>query len=79
MPAANHFCDALDHQFPSGTPTASVTPSQPRKDAGSSDFTSVTSGANVTDKNTLQPSNGAGCDGVTDSEAVAGKGDEEDL
>ena len=52
------------------TPSPSVTPSQPSNDAASSVFPSVTGDQCVTDKNCLKASNGAGCDGVTDTEQV---------
>lgn len=60
------FVEAWDRYLSSSPPVTSVTPSQPSNHAASSDFQSVTQPTNVTDKKSLQPSNGAGCDGVTD-------------
>jgi hypothetical protein len=62
----DQFCDAFERYICADTPAGSVTPSQPSNHAACSDFRSVTTPANVTDKKTLQPTTGAGCDGVTD-------------
>jgi hypothetical protein len=66
------FKDVFDRYLPrkivSGPviPIPSVTPSQTSHDAGSSRFPSVTHQNNVTLEKPLQPSNGTGCDVVTD-------------
>ena len=60
---------------PPDPPILSVTTSQPSNGAGFSHFSSVTPASNVTDEKQLQPSNGAGCDVVTDRNTPpAGKG-----
>jgi hypothetical protein len=50
---------------PLPTQIPSVTPSQVNNDGASSQYLPVTPENSVTDKKTLQPSNGKGCDGVT--------------
>jgi hypothetical protein len=65
---ANQFEDAWNRYLsplPSSAPKQTVTPSHPRNGAGSSQIQNVTSTKNVTFPNRRQPSNGAGCDGVT--------------
>ncbi|MGU1535848.1 DUF3631 domain-containing protein [Pseudomonas aeruginosa] len=75
-------CRDVDHSDPSstrdsgntgnsgylstGSPSASVTPSQVRNHGASSDSQSVTPTTSVTDKKSLKTPTGTGCDGVTD-------------
>jgi hypothetical protein len=75
----DQFRDAFGRYLSSGTPSANVTPSHASKDAACSDISSVTSSIDVTDRKALQTSNGAGCDGVTDTGRVSQRDDEEDL
>lgn len=56
------FLDAWRRYLPS----QSVTPLQPTPDAGSSDFSSVTGAADVTDRKLRKAAPDAGCNGVTD-------------
>lgn len=59
------FEDAFRRYLPD-TYAESVTPSQSNDGAVFSDFASVTPDNHVTDEKPRKPSNGAGCDGVTD-------------
>jgi putative DNA primase/helicase len=56
------FSDAFSRYIP----VQSVTASQPRNDAASSDFRSVTDGQGVTDRNPHNPMTNQACDAVTD-------------
>lgn len=60
------FRDAFTRYLSGSPPSQSVTPLQPSKDVASSDISSITHAASVTDDKSLQPSNDAGCNGVTD-------------
>lgn len=80
------FRDAFDRYLSGGTPVTSVTPSQPSNHAGYSVSQSVTPPLDVTDADTSQATDDAGCDGVTDrtppsqqgTEGVAAKWDDSD-
>jgi len=61
-----HFGDAFARYLP----PRSVTPSQPSNSAGFEPPSSVTLAVDVTDENTKNASISAGCNGVTDREAV---------
>ncbi|MDT4806918.1 hypothetical protein FQZ97_397560 [compost metagenome] len=67
------FRDAFDRYLSGDTPSASVTPSQPSNHAASSVSVSVTHPPVVTDGKTLEPTVGAGCNGVTDKTPLHGK------
>jgi hypothetical protein len=60
-------------------PVPSVTPSQVNGGEGSSGFSSVTRTGNVTDRNGLKASTGAGCDVVMDKTPPAGQWERETL
>lgn len=60
------FDDAFNRYIPTITPFLSVTPLHASNDAGSSDFIRVTESDPLRYQNPLKPSNGAGCNGVTD-------------
>ena len=62
----DQFRDAFGRYLSGDTPSASVTPSHASKDAPSSDFQSVTTTTNVTDRKALKPTHSKGCDAVTD-------------
>jgi len=59
------FRDAFSRYLCPDPPFQTVTPSQPSNHTGYSDFQTVTLPSSVTVEKTLQPSNHAGCDGVT--------------
>ncbi len=61
--AWNRYLSSLP---PGITPAVSVTPLQTSNGAASSENLSVTKNPNVTDTETPHPTNGAGCNGVTD-------------
>ncbi len=76
------FDHAFDRYLSPIPPIQSVTTSQTSNHAAYSDFQSVTEGENVTLSNSRQPSNHAGCDGVTlqnvttGEEGVSGHGED---
>lgn len=66
------FADAFARYLPD-TPATSVTPSQPSNGAALSQFPIRHTASGVTDEKTLKPSNGAGCDNVTDRNPWSGQ------
>lgn len=66
----DQFSDAFARYL---TSAESVTSSQPSNGAASSDYQSVTSARSVTDKKSLKPKAGAGCNDVTDRDPAQRK------